>query len=184
MGFTVTDRGQALGFDLVFLSRNPDDDHQPRHVVPYVSRIERMRREMRRPGGLPELSVHRFPLLRAQSCHEPARLEMFPNRVGKISTTLRTEVRLPPEQVGTQAVNPIGASAVGAERDVVIVTAANQDRSLVGRQHPHPPMHEGQRRTHHRDVVCYEATPVIQVSGRPAAPKTRRELAASGSSHI
>jgi len=33
-------------------------------------------------------------------------------------------------------------------------------------------------------VVCYEATPVIQVSGRPAAPKTRRELAASGSSHI
>src|SRR5437899_12205438 len=28
MGFTVTDRGQALGFDLVFLSRNPDDHHQ------------------------------------------------------------------------------------------------------------------------------------------------------------
>ena len=28
MGFTVTDRGQALGFDLVFLSRDPDDHHQ------------------------------------------------------------------------------------------------------------------------------------------------------------
>jgi hypothetical protein len=28
MGFTGTDRGQALGFDLVFLSRNPDDHHQ------------------------------------------------------------------------------------------------------------------------------------------------------------
>jgi len=28
LGFTVTDRGKALGFDLVFLSRSPDDHHQ------------------------------------------------------------------------------------------------------------------------------------------------------------
>jgi catechol 2,3-dioxygenase len=28
MGFTVTDRGQALGVDLVFLSRDPRDHHQ------------------------------------------------------------------------------------------------------------------------------------------------------------
>jgi catechol 2,3-dioxygenase len=28
MGFTVTDRGKALGFDLVFLSRDPADHHQ------------------------------------------------------------------------------------------------------------------------------------------------------------
>ena len=28
MGFSVTDRGEALGFKLVFLSRSPDDHHQ------------------------------------------------------------------------------------------------------------------------------------------------------------
>jgi catechol-2,3-dioxygenase len=28
LGFSVTDRGEALGFKLVFLSRNPDDHHQ------------------------------------------------------------------------------------------------------------------------------------------------------------
>lgn len=28
LGFTVTDRGEAGGMDLVFLSRNPDDHHQ------------------------------------------------------------------------------------------------------------------------------------------------------------
>ena len=28
MGFTVTDRGKALGLDLVFLSRDPNDHHQ------------------------------------------------------------------------------------------------------------------------------------------------------------
>ena len=41
LGFTVTDRGAALGFQLVFRSRNPDDHHQivlatgkPAHVPP------------------------------------------------------------------------------------------------------------------------------------------------------
>src|SRR6266478_6728786 len=28
LGFSVTDRGEALGFELVFLSRSPEDHHQ------------------------------------------------------------------------------------------------------------------------------------------------------------